>query len=83
MREWQERNGRVTRRRGTTVQGCAVGQSQAERAGVDILIRYITRAGVRVDTRNRLFAMIVELMQGVSKENRNLASLSPHGSLKG
>jgi small-conductance mechanosensitive channel len=52
-------------------------------AGVDILIRYITRAGVRVDTRNRLFAMIVDLMQGVSKENRNLASLSPHGSLKG
>ena len=36
-------------------------------AGVDIVIRYITRAGVRVETRNRLFAMIVELMQGVSK----------------
>ena len=35
--------------------------------GVDIVIRYITRAGVRVETRNRLFAMIVELMQGVSK----------------
>jgi small-conductance mechanosensitive channel len=52
-------------------------------AGVDIVIRYITRAGVRVETRNHLFAMIVELMQGVSKEDRNLASLSPHGSLKG
>ena len=52
-------------------------------SGVDILIRYITRAGVRVETRNHLFAMIVELMQGVPKENRNLASLSPHGSLKG
>jgi small-conductance mechanosensitive channel len=44
-------------------------------AGVDIVIRYITRAGVRVETRNHLFAMIVELMQGESKEDRNLA---PH-----
>jgi small-conductance mechanosensitive channel len=33
-------------------------------AGLDIVIRYITRAGVRVETRNHLFAMIVELMQG-------------------
>ena len=52
-------------------------------AGVDIVIRYITRAGVRVETRNHLFAMIVDLMQGVSKEDRNLAPLSPHGRLKG
>jgi hypothetical protein len=44
-------------------------------AGVDILIRYITRAGVRVGTRNHLFAMIVDLMQGGSKEDRNSASL--------
>jgi small-conductance mechanosensitive channel len=44
--------------------------------GVDILIRYITRAGVRVETRNRLFEMIVELMGGVSKEDRDLAT--PH-----
>src|SRR6266566_1226727 len=51
--------------------------------GVDIVIRYITRAGVRVETRNHLFAMIVELMQSVSKEDRNLASLPAHGSLKG
>jgi small-conductance mechanosensitive channel len=35
--------------------------------GVDIVIRYITRAGVRVETRNQLFTMIVELMQGMSK----------------
>jgi small-conductance mechanosensitive channel len=41
--------------------------------GVDIVIRYITRAGVRVETRNHLFAMIVELMQGRSKEDGNLA----------
>jgi small-conductance mechanosensitive channel len=39
-------------------------------AGVDIVIRYITRAGVRVETRNQLFAMILELMQGVSKEDK-------------
>jgi small-conductance mechanosensitive channel len=51
-------------------------------AGVDIVIRYITRAGVRVETRNQLFAMIVELMQGVSKDDRNLAPLSPQGKLK-
>ena len=39
--------------------------------GVDIVIRYITRAGVRVETRNHLFAMIVELMQDASQEHRN------------
>jgi small-conductance mechanosensitive channel len=39
-------------------------------AGVDIIIRYITRAGVRVETRNHLFAMIVELMQAGSKDDR-------------
>jgi small-conductance mechanosensitive channel len=51
-------------------------------AGVDIVIRYITRAGVRVETRNQLFSMIVELMQGVSKEDGNPAPLSPQGRLK-
>jgi small-conductance mechanosensitive channel len=50
-------------------------------AGVDIVIRYITRAGVRVETRNRLFSVIVELMQGESKDN--LAPLSALGSVKG
>ena len=48
-------------------------------AGVDIVIRYITRAGVRVETRNHLFAMIVDLMQGGSKEDRNLAPLPRMG----
>jgi len=52
-------------------------------AGVDIVIRYITRAGVRVETRNRLFMMIVELMQGVSNEDRSLGALSAHVELKG
>jgi len=48
-------------------------------ASVDIVIRYITRAGVRVETRNQLFSMIVELMQGGSKETRDSA---PQQSLK-
>jgi small-conductance mechanosensitive channel len=52
-------------------------------AGVDIVIRYITRAGVRLETRNRLFAVIVELMQDESKKDRNLAPLPAQGSLKG
>jgi hypothetical protein len=52
-------------------------------AGVDIVIRYITRAGVRVETRNHLFAMIVDLMQGRSKEDGNPASLTPPAGPKG
>src|SRR5438067_1443394 len=36
-------------------------------AGVDIVVRYITRAGVRLGTRNQLFETIVNLMQGESK----------------
>jgi hypothetical protein len=51
-------------------------------AGVDILIRYITRAGVRVETRNHLFTMIVDLMQGGSNEDRNPTPLAPHGELR-
>jgi len=46
-------------------------------AGVDVVIRYITRAGVRVETRNHLFAMIVDLMQGGSNDDRAVASLAP------
>jgi small-conductance mechanosensitive channel len=45
-------------------------------AGIDIVIRYVTRAGVRVETRNHLFAMIVDLMQGVSKEEGTLSRLT-------
>jgi hypothetical protein len=52
-------------------------------AGVDIIIRYITRAGVRVETRNHLFAIIVDLMQSESNEDRNLAALSPEMGAKG
>jgi small-conductance mechanosensitive channel len=52
-------------------------------AGVDIVIRYITRAGVRLETRNRLFAVIVELMQDESKKDRNLAPLPAQGTSVG
>ena len=31
--------------------------------GVDIVVRYITRAGVRLETRNRLFGTVVELLR--------------------
>ena len=51
-------------------------------AGVDIVIRYITRAGVRLETRNHLFEMIVDLMQSGSKEDGNLASVSSEPGLK-
>jgi len=40
--------------------------------GIGVVIRYITRAGVRGDTRNRLYAMILELMQGDTKESGNV-----------
>jgi small-conductance mechanosensitive channel len=32
-------------------------------AGVDIVVRYITRAGLRLETRNRLFGTVIDLMQ--------------------
>jgi small-conductance mechanosensitive channel len=32
-------------------------------SGVDIVVRYITRAGVRLQARNRLFETVVDLMQ--------------------
>jgi small-conductance mechanosensitive channel len=32
--------------------------------GVDVVVRYVTRAGVRLETRNRLFGTVVELMMG-------------------
>src|SRR3984885_12765487 len=32
--------------------------------GVDIVVRYVTRAAVRLETSNRLFGTVVELMQG-------------------
>jgi small-conductance mechanosensitive channel len=32
--------------------------------GVDIVVRYVTRAGMRLETRNRLFETVVEIMLG-------------------
>jgi len=49
---------------------------------VDIVIRYITRAGVRVETRNHLFEMIVDLMQAGSKDDSD-AEVSPRVGTKG
>ena len=47
--------------------------------GIDVVIRYITRAGVRVDTRNRLYEMILELMQDDTKGSGNAAEpMSPN-----
>jgi len=37
-------------------------------AGVDIVVRYVTRAGVRLATRNRLFGTVVGLMLGAPEE---------------
>jgi small-conductance mechanosensitive channel len=51
-------------------------------AGVDIVIRYITRAGVRVERRNNLYAMIVDLMQGGSNDDRSRAPVSPQVARK-
>jgi small-conductance mechanosensitive channel len=44
-------------------------------AGVDIVVRYVTRAGVRLETRNQLFETVVELMQGTPE-----ASIKPANS---
>ena len=38
--------------------------------GVDIVVRYVTRAGVRLETRNRLFGKVVELMRGAREVNQ-------------
>ena len=40
-------------------------------AGVDIVVRYVTRAAVRLETRNRLFGTVVELMQGSREVNES------------
>lgn len=50
-------------------------------AGVDIIVRYVTRAGVRLDTRNRLYRTIVELMLGPSPANLPVEpDVSEHGT---
>jgi small-conductance mechanosensitive channel len=51
-------------------------------SGMDIVIRYITRAGVRVETRNHLYSMIIELMQVGPKDGAEPTLPPPRGSLK-
>src|SRR5580704_3838985 len=38
--------------------------------GVDIVVRYVTRAGVRLETRNRLFGKVIELMLGARESQK-------------
>ena len=63
--------------------GCAAFQCDAFRGyaagggGLDIVVRYVTRAGVRLETRNRLFGTVVELMQGA----REVSEQSKVGAL--
>jgi small-conductance mechanosensitive channel len=51
-------------------------------SGMDIVIRYITRAGVRVETRNHLYSMIIELMQVGPKDGAEPPLPPPRDSLK-
>jgi hypothetical protein len=41
-------------------------------AGIDIVVRYITRAGQRLEKRNHLFETVVDLMQGEPKTSTEL-----------
>jgi small-conductance mechanosensitive channel len=52
-------------------------------AGVDILIRYITRAGVRVETRNHLYEMLVNLMQDGGSGANHSGGLQAQAERKG
>jgi small-conductance mechanosensitive channel len=50
-------------------------------AGVDIVVRYVTRAGVRLETRNRLFGTVVGLMLEARDEGEKSetgAEVIPH-----
>jgi small-conductance mechanosensitive channel len=46
-------------------------------AGVDIVVRYVTRAGVRLETRNRLFGTVLELMLGAREEAEKSQAFAP------
>jgi small-conductance mechanosensitive channel len=39
-------------------------------SGVDIVVRYVTKAGVRLETRNRLFSTVLDLMQGDREDGK-------------
>jgi hypothetical protein len=42
-------------------------------AGFEVVVRYITRAGARLETRNRLFATVVDLMLGTREASGKAA----------
>jgi small-conductance mechanosensitive channel len=46
-------------------------------AGVDIVVRYVTRAGVRLATRNQLFGTVVGLMLGAREEGEKSETGAP------
>jgi small-conductance mechanosensitive channel len=60
--EWK----RVTKEQGSPQFSAkpSIDMRPAAGGGVDIVVRYVTRAGVRLETRNRLFGTVVELMLG-------------------
>jgi hypothetical protein len=41
-------------------------------AGIDIVVRYITRAGLRLEKRNLLFETVIDLMQDGPKKTEEL-----------
>jgi small-conductance mechanosensitive channel len=41
--------------------------------GVDAVVRYVTRAGARLETRNKLFGVVVELMQKAREAGEKVA----------
>ncbi len=46
-------------------------------AGIDIVVRYITRAGLRLEKRTQLFETIVDLMQREKPDNEPAVELAP------
>lgn len=62
---------------------CRLSISGPAGVGIDIVFRYIVRAGVRVETRNQLFAMIVDRIQGGSKDDKTPAQTPLQTALKG
>ena len=46
-------------------------------AGIDLVVRYITRAGLRLEKRNQLFETIVEIMQNPSRAPSELPQPDP------
>ena len=58
--EWK----RVTHEEGAPQFSATPSVDMRPAGGVDVVVRYVTRAGVRLETRNRLYGTVVELMVG-------------------